>query len=241
MKSMMENMTKNAMEDVMEKAAKKKVLIVTGGSIDYDLLERYIKKEYDYIIAADKGLLPFLFLDRQPDCIVGDFDSADADVVAYYKEYCAQKNIKMIVHPCMKDETDTHLALLLAIEEHADFITILGGTGTRFDHSFANISLLTLLLDKEIYGEIVDRHNRISMLKGGRRKVIRRGEQYGDFVSLIPYTEAARGITLKGFLYPLSGETLELGISRGISNEISGEAGEIFFEEGILIVVEARD
>lgn len=218
-------------------AVKKKVLIVTGGSLDGALLKEYIKKEYDYIIAADRGLLPFQFLDRQPDCILGDFDSADAAVVSRYRK----SGIKMLVHPRMKDETDTHLALLLAIEEGAQFITILGGTGTRFDHSFANISLLTLLLDRKIEGEIVDCHNRISMLMGGHTKRIKKEEQYGEFVSLIPYTEAAKKITVKGFLYPLTEETLELGISRGISNEIVDEVGEIFFESGILIVVESKD
>lgn len=216
---------------------KKKILIVTGGSLDEGLLRRYLEKGYDYIIAADRGLLPFQFLDRQPDCILGDFDSADAAVVSRYRE----SGIKMVVHPRMKDETDTHLALLLAMEEGAEFITILGGTGTRFDHSFANIALLTLLLDKQIEGEIVDSHNRISMLSGGHTKRIRKEEQYGDFVSLIPYTEAAEKITVKGFLYPLNQETLELGVSRGISNEIVDDVGEIFFEKGILIVVESRD
>lgn len=216
---------------------KKKVLIVTGGSLDEVLFREYLEREYDYIIAADRGVLPFQGLNRQPDCILGDFDSADAAVVSYYR----QSGIKMIVHPRMKDETDTHLAVLMAIEEGAGFITILGGTGTRFDHSFANIALLTLLLDKGIEGEIVDRHNRISMLLGGHTKRIKREEQYGEFVSLIPYTEAARGITVKGFLYPLRKETLELGVSRGISNEIVDDVGEIFFEKGILIVVESKD
>lgn len=216
---------------------KKKILIVTGGSLDEALLREYLEKRYDYIIAADRGLLPFQFLDRQPDCILGDFDSADDAVVSRYRE----SGIQMMVHPRMKDETDTHLALLLAMEEGAEFITILGGTGTRFDHSFANIALLTLLLDRQIEGEIVDSHNRISMLSGGRTKRIRKDEQYGDFVSLIPYTEAAERITVKGFLYPLKEETLELGVSRGISNEIVDDVGEIFFEKGILIVVESKD
>lgn len=215
----------------------KKILIVTGGSLDEALLRRYLEKDYDYIIAADKGLQPFRTLDRQPDCILGDFDSADAAVVSYYRE----TGILMMVHPKMKDETDTHLALLRAIEEGADFITILGGTGTRFDHSFANIALLTLLLDKGIEGEMIDSHNRISMLSGGHTKKIKKEEQYGTFVSLIPYTEAARGITMKGFLYPLKKETLELGVSRGISNEIVEDVGEISFEKGILIIVESKD
>lgn len=215
----------------------KKVLIVTGGSLEKSLFETYISKPYDYVIAADKGLAAFLESERQPDCILGDFDSANEEVVLKYKK----SGIKMIVHPCMKNETDTHLALLLAIEEGATFITMIGATGTRFDHSFANISLLTLLLERGIEGEIVDSHNRISMIRGGQTKVIRKKEQYGHFVSLIPYTEAAEKITAKGFLYPLDRWTLQCGISRGISNEIVDDVAQISFEEGILIIVESKD
>jgi thiamine pyrophosphokinase len=62
-----------------------------------------------------------------------------------------------------------------------------------------------------------------------------------EYISLIPYTEKVTGITLKGFKYPLEKETLRIGISRGISNELEEEEGLISIEEGILIVCISKD
>ena len=62
-----------------------------------------------------------------------------------------------------------------------------------------------------------------------------------EYISLIPYTEKVTGITLSGFKYPLENETLKIGISRGISNELLEEEGLIHIEEGILIVCVSCD
>ena len=62
-----------------------------------------------------------------------------------------------------------------------------------------------------------------------------------EFISLIPYTEKVTGITLTGFKYPLKNETLTLGISRGISNELLEEEGKIKISQGILMVIRSRD
>ena len=63
-------------------------------------------------------------------------------------------------------------------------------------------------------------------------------KQFGKFVSLIPYTNVVKGLTLTGFKYPLDHYDF---CSLGVSNEIIAESAEITFEDGILIVIEARD
>ena len=65
--------------------------------------------------------------------------------------------------------------------------------------------------------------------------------QFGDYVSLIPYTQSVKGLTLTGMKYPLDHYELKGFCSLGISNEIQEDVAEISFEDGILIVVESRD
>ena len=113
----------------------------------------------------------------------------------------------------------------------------------RKDHSFANIGLLSMLLEKGIKGEILDPHNRIFMMDKEHSGVVKitKNRDKKEYISLIPYTEKVTGITLKGFQYPLQNETLTIGISRGISNELVKEEGLIQTEDGTLIVCISND
>ena len=86
---------------------------------------------------------------------------------------------------------------------------------------------------------MVDSHNRIRMINHSL-KILKR-EQFGTYVSLIPYTQEVTGITLTGFRYLLTDDTLTLGISRGVSNEIVEEVAEITLQTGCLFVIESKD
>ena len=70
---------------------------------------------------------------------------------------------------------------------------------------------------------------------------IKRSEQHGTYVSLLPYTPKVTHLTLRGFKYPLKDVTLQSFCSLGISNEIVGEEAGIEFDGGILLVMETRD
>jgi thiamine pyrophosphokinase len=88
------------------------------------------------------------------------------------------------------------------------------------------------MIDKEHTGTCVLKK------RGKQEKEQNRQEEY---ISLIPYTEKVTGITLTGFQYPLKNETLTIGISRGISNMLLEEKGSIQIEDGILMIICARD
>jgi thiamine pyrophosphokinase len=66
--------------------------------------------------------------------------------------------------------------------------------------------------------------------------VVRRSD--GACCSLIPLTTVAEGVTTGGLLYPLRGEDLTVGSTRGISNEIIGEEGTVRIRGGLLLVVQ---
>ena len=99
--------------------------------------------------------------------------------------------------------------------------------------------LLALGLEKGVTISLLDAHNRIRLID--QPLTIKKKEQYGDYVSLIPHGGAVCGLTLKGMKYPLFGATLTPDVSLGISNEIVDEEASISFQEGRLFVFETRD
>ncbi len=214
-----------------------KALIITGGSIDEEFASEYIRGYgADYLIAADGGLHFCKQQNIMPDCIVGDFDSANESVIEYFHQF--PQIIWKAFRP-EKDATDTELALTTAFEHQAKEIHILGATGTRLDHVIGNIQLLHKALIRDILTYLVDANNRISLNDGSME--IRRDEQFGTYVSILPLTTSVEKITLTGFKYPLDEATLYSDNTLGISNEIVAEVGRIEFEEGIAIVIESRD
>ena len=64
----------------------KKGLIISGGTINTSFALQTLKEvQPDYIIGVDKGL-EFLYQNQiVPSHIVGDFDSANPEIVSYYK------------------------------------------------------------------------------------------------------------------------------------------------------------
>lgn len=213
-----------------------KTLIVTGGNIEKKCFdETCLNNNFDYIIASDKGLQELDTYKVMPSYIIGDFDSIDKKIL---NKYTNKKNIKIIRLNPEKDYTDTHMALKLAIELNSTNIIILGATGTRIDHLIANIHILKETLDKNIECKIIDSRNEIQLIN--KSTIIEKDEKY-KYISLIPLTTNANGITLKGFKYPLLNAMLKIGHSIGVSNEQINEKAMIDIKEGILILIKSKD
>lgn len=213
-------------------------LIVTGGSIEDTFALKFLKENpCDLTIAADSGMEFFYRNGLVPDEIVGDFDSVKSGVLEFFKEN--NPNIKIRKFQPEKDETDTELAIRTAIDADCKKIWLLGATGTRIDHVLGNIHLLGMAMERDCECIMLDSCNRIRMLNQGM--TIRREEQYGDYISLFPFTPTVKGLTLRGFKYPLEKYELQCYHSLGVSNEISEEKAEVSFEEGILLMVESKD
>lgn len=211
-------------------------LVVTGGTVSKKVLETVLS-DYDFqkIIACDKGLEICQECDILPDLVIGDFDSAKTDIVASYQE--KTEFLDLDTH---KDFTDTHVAISYILEQEIrpDEVILVGATGTRMDHTLANIGLLKQFAETEISAYLIDEHNRITMT--AHQHIVKRTDAY-RYVSLLPYTEQVTGVTLQGFYYNAQGLTLKLGESIGVSNELIAECGLIEFESGLLIVIESRD
>lgn len=215
-----------------------RTIIISGGNIDDDFALRFCEEHpYRFLIAADRGLL---FLDRAgivPTHIVGDFDSAGTAALSDYEK--KHPGIEVRRFRPQKDDTDTSIALHLALELKSDEIWLLGCTGTRLDHVAASVRDMRCALSAGVPCFLVDPHNRIRLTERGIR--IKKEEQYGKYVSLFPADGPVRGLTLTGFAYPLDHRDLPGLSALGVSNEITEAEGVITFEEGILAVIESRD
>lgn len=229
----------------------KQCLIIAGGGFQAKFASSYIESKYkngtpDLLIAADYGIQAAQMLHLVPDIVLGDFDSVDKTCL---ESVMSNREIEVLKFPLEKDYTDSHLAVAVALEHGATEICMLGATGTRLDHVQANIGLLKTCLDAEVIAELVDEHNRIRMIKDNLK--IYKKEQFGTYVSLVPYSDIVTGITISGFQYPLQNVIFskyiyknvqdDMGPSRGISNKIVDDTAEIKIQEGYLLVMESRD
>ncbi|MPN44952.1 Thiamine pyrophosphokinase [bioreactor metagenome] len=169
-----------------------------------------------------------------PNVIVGDFDSADISIINYFKS----KNIPFSEYPTHKDETDIELGLDEAIKMGATDITIIGGIGSRMDHTMANCHLLLYLLKNGINARMVNENNEIQVIE---KKAQISGKK-GDLISLIPLSMKVMGITTKGLEYPLYNAVLTIDDRLiAVSNVMLDTVAEVTIEEGYLFVMRCRD
>ena len=218
-------------------------VIVSGGMIQKDFALDFIRKIEEerkgkklLLLAADRGLDFFLETGLVPDIVDGDFDSLSGAGKAYLESLDHTEIVRLNPE---KDDTDTEYAIREAIRRGAMEIVVIGATGTRIDHVLGNISLLGIGLEEQIKISLVDEHNRIRMIN--QPLTIRKEEQYGKYVSLIPFSEKVCGVTLRGLKYPLTDYTMGGFNSLGISNEIVSDEATISFSSGELIVIESKD
>lgn len=210
-------------------------LIVTGGNVNTEFLKKILEEnKFETIIAADKGLEALNKINVMPNYIIGDFDSVNKTTLNQYEN----KNIEITYLKPEKDFTDTHMAIKLAIEKRAKHITIIGATGTRMDHTLANIHALNETLQNNVPTEIINENNRI-MLINKKAKLIKNTNY--KYVSIIPLTTKITGVTLKGFKYNIENTTINLGESIGVSNEQIEQEALIEIKEGIAILIYSKD
>ena len=59
----------------------------------------------------------------------------------------------------------------------------------------------------------------------------------GSLVTLLPAGGPARGVRTRGLRYPLVGEVLHAGTTRGVSNVVDGAPAAVALDEGALLVI----
>lgn len=211
--------------------------ILGGGPID--LLPNFqLFREKEVIwVGVDRGVHTLFTMGLQPMIAFGDFDSVSE------KEFLFIKNslTELKVLKPEKDETDMEHALNWAIDQKPQMIRIFGATGGRLDHMFANIELLVnpSMQQRDIQIEIIDHKNIIQLKAPGTYPVHKINNK--KYISFIPISPEVKGVTLKGFKYPLTEYQIDIGSSRCISNELINDCGTFSFSEGILMIIRSTD
>lgn len=215
----------------------KKGIIISGGSIDDMFAMKTIDEiQPDYVIGVDSGL-NFLYRNRvTPTHIVGDFDSVEPSVIAFYKE---EGSIPIRKFNPVKDATDTEIAVKLAVELGVEKLWLLGATGTRIDHVMSNIQILKIALDHGIEAYILDECNRISLWE--KEVCLVKEQCFGKYFSIFPFDGVVDDVSIVGAKYPLSHYRLSNDESRCVSNEMKEQEVRIMFPKGIIILMETRD
>jgi thiamine pyrophosphokinase len=208
-----------------------RAIIIAGGVVaESDGWKRWID-DGDWILGADGGAARALAWGMTPHVVIGDMDSLPEEDRAVLED----RGSKFVEHPRAKDETDLELALAYAVEHGAREIVIFGALGGRLDHTLANILLLALPALQGVRARVVDGDQEALLLRSGGVAVLQ--GRPGDLVSLLPLAGDAGGVTTRGLAWALEGETLRLGFSRGVSNEMTGDEARIALQDGLLLVV----
>jgi thiamine pyrophosphokinase len=182
------------------------------------------------VIAADGGVDRARALGLAVDVAVGDFDSVTPGGLADAEAQGA----RIERHPAAKDATDLELALDLAIAFGPARIVVVGSDGGRLDHLLGS---LLLLADARYAGAEITAllgESRIDVVRGARALP---GEP-GRLVSLLPVHGPAEEVTTDGLAFPLRGETLPAGTSRGTSNVFTSREPRVTVGRGCLLVIQ---
>ena len=217
----------------------KRTVIVSGGMLEKDFVVPILKNEdTEFVIGVHRGLKFLYDNEIKPDYIVGDFDSVPRALVNYYRE---EMNVPIREFNPVEDASDTEIALRLCLGLNRKEIWILGGTGSRIDHLWANVQCLQIAMEAGADARIVDSHNQIRLLDSGI--TLKREETFGKYFSLFPLELPVDGLSITGAKYPLKDHFMKPDDSLCVSNEFAEGEDEvkISFAFGKVILMETRD
>lgn len=205
----------------------KKAVILCSSFIDTDI-SSYTAAD-SLLICADGGCEYADGAGLVPNMIIGDCDSAE-------KPY--PSDIPHRIYPSEKDKTDSELCVDYAIDQGCDDILLLGATGGRLDHEYANYNLLLYGLKKSVKIRLADARNEVWMENKPFR--LRRGLK--KYVSFFPFCGTVEGLTIKGLKYTTENLRLESGSTLTCGNEFDKEdEAYISFDKGVLLVMRCSD
>ena len=207
------------------------LVVLDGDPLGSDAWLADLAKRADVVIAADGGAGRLARAGWRPDLVVGDMDALPGDA----QRDLERAGTKLERHPTEKDQTDGELALDAAVRRGADEIVVAGAFGgPRLDHMVGNLMLLAYedfaAIDVAL---VTERATFRSLLGPG---ILELEGAPGDWVTLEPLSEVARGVSTDGLRYPLRHDELVRGSTRGVSNELTERRGSVEVGEGLLLI-----
>lgn len=205
------------------------VVVAGGGPVGASVLARLPAGAP--VVAADGGVDVALALGLVVDVVVGDLDSVTAQGLAAAEAGGA----RVERHPVDKDATDLDLALDVAASMGRELVVV-GFDGGRLDHLVAGVLALAAPGRPPVRGYLGPATVRVLHGPGEFRLD---DAAAGDLVTLVPVGGDAGGVRTDGLRYPLDGERLAAGTTRGVSNVVeAGGAAVVGLESGSLLVIQ---
>lgn len=202
----------------------KKICYIVGAG-DIYTKTRIKAGDDDYVICADGGYAHRTLLGKEPDLVVGDFDSYGVIPETQNK----------IVAPREKDETDMMLAVNEGLARGYKQFVIFGALGgNRFEHSVANIQLLAYICDKDARATLVHKGKLFTAFKNGEISFSKEKEGY---ISVFSLCDESHGVSIKNLKYEVEDFTLKANMPIGISNEFIGKESSVAVKDGTLLVI----
>ena len=190
-----------------------------------DFYGQITKADGDMIIAADGGYDALIKSGYAPDLLIGDLDSIASAI---------PEGVRVVRHPKEKDETDMFLAYSEGARlGYTEFI-MLGATGGRLDHTYANLSLLLYAKERGHNVTVMDERSIILCLKN---EAISLAGNPGATLSVFAIGGEAKGVSIKGTKYEAEGVTLYPAFPLGVSNEFTGEDARISVADGAVLII----
>ena len=211
----------------------KRAVIFGGGQINSYQQLPYEPENGDYIVCADSGIIHCENLGLKANVWVGDFDSCDFDKCQ--KLYSATDAHIIKLNP-IKDCSDVEYALDYAVEQGYKKLLLIGGMGTRFDHTLSNLYLSEKYFEHGIEFTVINENNTINFVKNGTFSINKSAFKY---VSILPLEDCV--VSCDGFFYNLCEEILYRHSTRSISNELVEQTGTITIHSGSAFVIESID
>ncbi len=213
---------KIAQETIVHNMKKRCVIIGASPDTGAETLISNIKPE-DYIVCADGGHTLAMQAGIRPQLIIGDFDSSPVPDAS---------ECEIIKLPTHKDDTDTMYCIKECIRRGYRKFLLLGATGGRADHTYANYSALMYLEQNGCHGCIVSETYCVFMLQDRAMKLTNKS---GCGFSVFAFGCESCTVTLRGFEYNGERLTLEACFPLGVSNRIVSDNAELTVHSGTAI------
>ena len=184
--------------------------------------------EDSLLVCCDGGYHYLKDIGREPDLLVGDFDTFPKDKIGNPKRIISLNPIK--------DDTDSfHAVDVLLKEGYTDF-HLYGRYGGRRDQTLASLNLVSHLKDRGANSVLYSDDGKRKRVRIENEAILLSAKDHG-FVSVFSYYKISQGVTIENRKYTLSEKELSFSTRIGCSNELIGKEGYIQVRKGRLIIV----
>jgi thiamine pyrophosphokinase len=203
-----------------------RALVIANGEPPSGSLLRELAGAADLVVGADGGGDTALERGVEPNFVVGDLDSLNAEA----KERLGPARLVRDTDP---DRTDLQKAIEFAIARGCDEVDIAGASGGRADHALANLSVLFVYRERARL-RLIDDFFEVSAIDGEATVEA----PAGTLVSLVAIGPAT-GVTTRGLRWDLENHTLTFS-PYGIHNEVARPPATVTVATGDVLLFKGR-